>query len=95
MSTKKVNSGSQRILAEYLSGRHIGRRARFMLVDETHETLRVVEGELRQIYHVGGEVHINIGLGAEEEYSLNPGACILLDPATPLDADPLDDIIWE
>lgn len=91
MSAKNVsNTASQRILAEQLSGEHISRRVRFILLDDAHETVRVIEGELRQIYHVGGEVNINIGLGAEEEYRLDHGACVLLDPAQSIDS-----IIWE
>lgn len=69
------------ILAKFLHGGHIDTTIRFKKDHPAWQMFIVVTGELRQVYHHGGETVIHIGIGAEDEYMLDPETPIVLNPS--------------
>ncbi len=64
--------------AQRLDGTHIGETIEFTMVDPNRRITTTVLAELRQIYHIEGEVHLTVGYGAEVEYTLDPDTPISL-----------------
>ncbi|AHJ88557.1 hypothetical protein Jolie1_057 [Mycobacterium phage Julie1] len=67
--------------ASLLSCEHIGSLIRFRDEDDGRETVSIVTGELRQLSITASLVTVLIGVGAEEEYSLDPLSFVILRPA--------------
>ena len=66
-----------------LSGDFIGKRIRFLAVDNyeiNRDIENVVTAELRQLSHNADETHIVVGLGAEREYTLKGDDVIIFSP---------------
>ncbi|AYD82167.1 hypothetical protein KNU13_gp81 [Gordonia phage Turuncu] len=67
---RSLGDGAVQVYACELMARDIGRYIRFpKRFGQDEMSVKIVIAELRQISMDGGEVHLNVGAGAAEEYS--------------------------
>lgn len=69
------------LAANELTAAHIGNLIRFRVTRDDRETVAIVTGELRQLSANQAEVHVRLGIGAEDEHTLEHDATVILRPA--------------
>lgn len=73
---KKTNC----VLAKDLNATNIGNIIRFRRFNENTQITKIIDAELRQIYHVQGSTTVNVGDDAIIEYTLDHDEAIVIDP---------------
>ncbi len=63
-----------------LSGDHIGTLIRVRTWNNNTEVATLTTGELRQVGHSGAHVYAHIGVGAEQEITMDPDQPVTLKP---------------